>query len=128
MTNPLKNVCENANTLALGGVSTFAKEKLLGLNWINLEKREVFQCTLNYRMALDLEFYIDPLCFGSNMQVGCVSLLVSFPKCPRSSNSEFGAKSYNCFSIERSVTGLYDLRVQSAPASPVTDHSSLKRL
>ena len=38
------------------------------------EEREVFRCTLNYRMALDLEFYIDPLCFGSNMQVGCVSL------------------------------------------------------
>ena len=42
MTNPLKNICENANTLALGGVSTFAKEKLLGLNWINSEKRERF--------------------------------------------------------------------------------------
>ena len=42
MTNPLKNVCENANTLLLGGVGTFAKEKLLELNWINLEKRERF--------------------------------------------------------------------------------------
>ena len=42
MTNPLKNVCENANTLVLGGVGTFAKEKLLELNWINLEKREMF--------------------------------------------------------------------------------------
>ena len=39
MTNPLKNVYENANTLLLGGVGTFAKEKLLELNWINLEKR-----------------------------------------------------------------------------------------
>ena len=39
VTNPLKNVCENANTLVLGGVGTFAKEKLLELNWINLEKR-----------------------------------------------------------------------------------------
>ena len=41
MTNSLENVCENANTLALGGggVGTFAKEKLLELNWINLEKR-----------------------------------------------------------------------------------------
>ena len=28
MTNPLKNVCENVNTHALGGVNTFAKEKL----------------------------------------------------------------------------------------------------
>jgi hypothetical protein len=26
--NPLKNGCENANTLALGSVGTFAKEKL----------------------------------------------------------------------------------------------------
>ena len=42
MTNPLKNICENANTLELGGVDTFAKEKLLELNWINLEKRESF--------------------------------------------------------------------------------------
>ena len=38
------------------------------------EEREVFWCTPNYRMALDLEFCIDPLCFGSDMQVGCVSL------------------------------------------------------
>ena len=74
MTNPLKNVCENSNTLTLGGVSTFAKKKLLELNWINLEKREVFWCTLNYRMALDLEFCIDPLCFGSTIQVGFVAL------------------------------------------------------
>ena len=42
MTNPLKNVCENANTLELGGVGTFVKEKLLELNCINLEKRERF--------------------------------------------------------------------------------------
>jgi hypothetical protein len=27
--NPLKNGCENANTLALGSVGTFAKEKKL---------------------------------------------------------------------------------------------------
>ena len=39
MTNPLKDVYENANTHAHGGVSIFAKEKLLELNWINLEKR-----------------------------------------------------------------------------------------
>ena len=42
MTNPLKNICENTNTLVLGGVGTFAKEKLLELNWINLEKRGFF--------------------------------------------------------------------------------------
>ena len=74
MTNPLKNVCENANTLALSGVGTFAKEKLLELNWINLEKIEVFWCTLNYVMVLGLEFYIDPLCFGSNMLAGWLAL------------------------------------------------------
>ena len=38
------------------------------------EERKVFWCALNYVMALGLEFCIDPLCFGSNMQVGCVSL------------------------------------------------------
>ena len=42
MTNPLKNAFENANTLSLGGVGTFSKEKLLELNWINLEKRKRF--------------------------------------------------------------------------------------
>ena len=42
MTNHLKNICENADTLALDGVGTFAKDKLLELNWINLEKRESF--------------------------------------------------------------------------------------
>ena len=42
MANPLKNVCENANTLALGGVGTFANEKKLELLWINLEKRKRF--------------------------------------------------------------------------------------
>ena len=42
MSNPLENVYENANTLALGGVGIFAKEKLLELNYINLEKRERF--------------------------------------------------------------------------------------
>ena len=56
-------------------------------------------------MVLDLEFYIDPLCFGSNMHVGCVALYISFPKCLRSSKSEFGAKTYSRFSAERSVTG-----------------------
>ena len=42
MTNPLKFFCENADTLAPGGVGRFAKENLLELNWINLEKRERF--------------------------------------------------------------------------------------
>ena len=38
----MKNAYENANTLALGGVGTFAKEKKLELLWINLEKRKRF--------------------------------------------------------------------------------------
>ena len=40
MTNPLENVYENANTLALGGVGTFAKEKKLELLWINSAKKQ----------------------------------------------------------------------------------------
>ena len=84
------------------------------------EEKKVFRCTPNYRMILGLEYYFDPLLFGSNIHVGCVALWVSFPKYPRSSNSEFGAKSYSHFSVERSVTKLYDLRVWSAPSSPVS--------
>ena len=38
----MENVCKNANALTLGGIGTFAKEKLLELNWINLEKTERF--------------------------------------------------------------------------------------
>ena len=60
MANPLKNDCENANTHAHGGVGTFAKEKLLELNWINLEKRKIFWCAPNFAMAIGLEFYVDP--------------------------------------------------------------------
>jgi hypothetical protein len=66
-------------------------------------------------MALGLEFYIDPLCFGLNIQVGCVTLWVSFPKYPRSLKSEFRAKSCSHFSVERSVT----TRVWLVPASSV---------
>ena len=68
MTNPLKNVCENANTLVLGGVGTFAKEKLLELNWINLEKRERFfsvlqtmQWLLDWNSVLT-HFALDQIC------------------------------------------------------------------
>jgi hypothetical protein len=56
-------------------------------------------------MALGLEFYIDPLCFGSIMLVGCIALLISFPKCPGSSKSEFRAKRYGHFSDDHSMTG-----------------------
>ena len=44
--NPLKNVCENANRHAwwctLGGVGTFAKEKMLELMLINFGNQERF--------------------------------------------------------------------------------------
>ena len=77
--NPLKNVCENANRHAwwctLGGVGTFAKEKVLELMLINLgEERKGFRCSPDIRMALGVEYCFDPLCFGSNIQVGCVPL------------------------------------------------------
>jgi len=38
------------------------------------EERKVFWCAPNYVMVLRLELCIDPLCFRSNMQVGCVAL------------------------------------------------------
>jgi hypothetical protein len=82
-----------------GGVDTFTKEKKLEKFWRNLSwKREV--------MVLGLEFYFDPLCFGSNMHVGCVALCISFPKCSRSSKSEIGAKSYSHFSAQDSGSRL----------------------
>ena len=56
-------------------------------------------------MVLGLEFCFDPLCFGSYMHVGCVALCISFPKYPRSSKSEFGAKSYSHFSAQNSGSG-----------------------
>ena len=59
-------------------------------------------------MVLGLEFCVDLFCFGPNMHVGCVSLCISFPKYPRSSKSDFEAKSYSRFSDEASVTGRYD--------------------
>ena len=56
-------------------------------------------------MVLGLEFCVDPLFFVSNMHMVCVALYISFPKCPRSSKSEFGAKRYGHFSVDHSVTG-----------------------
>jgi hypothetical protein len=38
------------------------------------EEKTVFWCTPNYRMALGLEFCVDPFFFGSNLLVGCVAL------------------------------------------------------
>jgi hypothetical protein len=46
---------------------------------------------------------VDPFFFGSNLLL--CSPLSKLSKCPRSSNSEFRAKSYSRFSAERSVTG-----------------------
>jgi hypothetical protein len=80
-------------------------EKSLGV--IILWKK-VFWCALNYMLALGLEFYVDPLCFGSNMHVECVALYIRFLKYPRSSKSDFGAKSYSRSSDEHSVTGRCD--------------------
>ena len=56
----------------LGGI---CKGEVVGVELDQLgEERKVFWCAPNYVMALGLEFCIDPLFFGSNMQVGCVSL------------------------------------------------------
>jgi hypothetical protein len=43
-------------------------------------------------------------------QIKAVELSISFPKFPKSSNSEFGAKSYRRFTEERSMTGLWPAR------------------
>jgi hypothetical protein len=55
-----------------------------------------------------------------SVHMGCVALWVSFPKCPRSSKSEFGSKSYRRFTEEWSVTRLVTGHVRSAPAHPVS--------
>jgi hypothetical protein len=72
-------------------------------------------------MALGLEFCIDPLCFGSNMYVGCVALCISFLKCLRSSKSDFGAKSYGRSSERTSMTGRYYNESGHTVASPVRE-------
>jgi hypothetical protein len=96
--NPLENICENANTQAHGGVHLVVLAHLQRRQRFGEEN--IFQCVLNYMMVLGLELYVDPLCFGSNMHVGCVDLCISFLKCPRSSKSEFKTKSYSRFSVE----------------------------
>ena len=92
------------------------------------EEKNVFRCTPNYRMVLGLEYCFDPLWFGSSMHVWCVALWVSFPKYPRSSKSEFGAKSYSHFSAERSVIGRWrkkwsDAGVQRPVSTCKSGHS-----
>jgi hypothetical protein len=84
------------------------------------EGRKVFQFSLDTRMTLGVEYCFDPLWLGLSVHMGCVSLWVSFPKCPRSSKSEFGVKSYRRFTEEWSVTGLVIGRVRSAPGRPVS--------
>ena len=38
------------------------------------EARKVFRCSPETRLALGVEYYFDSLCFGSNIQLGCVAL------------------------------------------------------
>ena len=79
MTNPLKNVCEKLTHIHMM-VHTWwywhiCKGEVVGIELDQLgEERKVFRCAPNFVMVLGLEFYIDPLCFRSNMHVGCVAL------------------------------------------------------
>ena len=38
------------------------------------EERKEFRYSPYTRMALGVEYYFDPLCFGSSIHVGCVAL------------------------------------------------------
>ena len=38
------------------------------------EERKVFWCSPDTRMTLGLEYFFDPVCFGSSIHVGCVAL------------------------------------------------------
>ena len=38
------------------------------------EARKVFWCSLEIRLAFGVEYCFNPLCFGSNIQLGCVAL------------------------------------------------------
>ena len=38
------------------------------------ESRKAFRCSSEIRLALGVKYYFDPLCFGSNIQLGCVAL------------------------------------------------------
>ena len=39
-----------------------------------VEGGKVFRCSPETRLALGVEYYFDSLCFGSNIQLGCVAL------------------------------------------------------
>jgi hypothetical protein len=127
VTNPLKNICEKLTHVHKMLYTWWCWHICKGEVGVELdqlgEEKKVFWCTLNYRMVLGLEFCIYSLCFGSNMQVGCVALWISFSKCPRSLKSEFEAKSYNHFSVERSVTGCWtEAQVQSPVSTSESNH------
>ena len=38
------------------------------------EAKKVFRCSPETRLSLGVEYCFDPLCFGSNIQLGCVVL------------------------------------------------------
>ena len=114
MTNPLKMVEKMLTHLHRVVLAHLQRRRRIG-------KENIFRCALNYMIVLGLEFCVDPLCFGRNMHVGCVALCINFPKCLRSSKSEFGAKSYSCFCAKRSVTGC----VRSVPVSLVESSVSV---
>ena len=111
-------VVKNANTLSHDGVHLVVLAHLQRRRRFGEEK--IFQCALNYMMVLGLEFYVDPLCFASNMHVGCVSLCISFPKYPRSSKSDFGAKSYSRSSDKHFATGRWRSPVSSDRMRPIS--------
>ena len=51
------------------------KEKGVGVDVDQLgEGRKAFWCSPDTRLALGVEYCFDPLCFGSNIQLGCVVL------------------------------------------------------
>ena len=37
------------------------------------EARKVFRCSSKIRLALGVKYCFDPLCFGSNIQLGCAT-------------------------------------------------------
>ena len=38
------------------------------------EAKKVFRCSPETRLSLGVEYCFDPLCFGSSIQLGCVTL------------------------------------------------------
>ena len=51
------------------------KGKRVGVDVDQLwEARKVFRFSPEIRLSLGVEYCFDPLCFGSNIQLGCVAL------------------------------------------------------